>query len=75
MHCFSYMIQIRKTLEHICDKISSSVILLIRTSALPLFSLVSSSIVKKKRKKKGLEFLTWGALLLEIHEVRSITRD
>lgn len=52
MHCFSYMIQIRKTLEHICDKISSSVILLIRTSALPLFSLVSSSIVKKKRKKK-----------------------
>lgn len=75
MHCFSYMIQIRKTLEHICDKISSSVILLIRTSALPLFSLVSSSIVKKKRKKKGLEFFTWGALLLEIHEVRSITRD
>lgn len=50
MHCFSYMIQIRKTLEHICDKISSSVILLIRTSALPLFSLVSSSIVKKKKK-------------------------
>ena len=46
------MIQIRKTLEHICDKISSSVILLIRTSALPLFSLVSSSIVKKKEKKK-----------------------